>query len=343
MTFFVAVSTLALLHATRSPSRGWWALYVLAATAAAYSHYTACSCSACRRCGRCGAVESGSGRAIVSNVRSAMLYLPWLPQLRGKALAVIGSLYPLGVSRVLEGPPAPDPGPSGRAAARDPDDRRPDRLCPHRGGGTGRAGPALARHPGSARGAAGRLPPAVLIVALMFATPVGLLLYSLLATDLWLPRGLSASIPAAALVLGALVAALPRPLAVAAGLVIAVTLLAGTARSLGPAYDRGPYRTLANYLDRVARPSDPVVLATYAGAGPLLVQFKRAHTVVRKPALWSQIGPAGTGYLVLDEQIARILHVSTVPPRGFVLIASRHYGGGLPTDLLSYRRVSAGG
>ena len=340
MTFFVAISTLALLRAMRTGARGWWALYVLAATAAAYSHYTCVFVLGVQALWSLWRCRERIGPALVSNVLIGVFYLPWLPQLRGKALAVIGSLYPLGVSRVLGDLLRPIPG---HPAA-------PLRAIPTIAGliafalivvaGLAALGRRWHATPGR------RLVPradsdGALIVALAFATPVGLLLYSLLATDLWLPRGLSASIPAAALALGALVAALPRRVAVAAVLAIAVTLLAGTARSLGPAYDRGPYRTLANYLDRVARPPDPIVLATYAGAGPLLVQFKHAHTIVRKPALWSHIGAGGTGYMVLDEQIARFLHVSTVPPAGFVLIARRHYGGGLATDLLTYRRRPA--
>jgi mannosyltransferase len=40
MTFFVALSTFALLHAVRTRQLPWWTLYVLAAAAAAYTHYT---------------------------------------------------------------------------------------------------------------------------------------------------------------------------------------------------------------------------------------------------------------------------------------------------------------
>ncbi len=41
MAFFVALSTLALLHAVRTRSVWWWALYAVAVAGAAYSHYTA--------------------------------------------------------------------------------------------------------------------------------------------------------------------------------------------------------------------------------------------------------------------------------------------------------------
>jgi hypothetical protein len=146
----------------------------------------------------------------------------------------------------------------------------------------------------------------VLLVALTAATPVGLLLYSLTVPDLWLPRGLSASMPAAALVLGALLACLPRPLTAVAAAVVMVTLIAGTLRSFGPAYGRGPYRAIAAYLDRVAGFRDPVTITGFLGTDAISVQFKKPHPVQDSlTPMWRSVPPQGRAYFVLDKTIAR--------------------------------------
>ena len=101
------------------------------------------------------------------------------------------------------------------------------------------------------------LPPrSGLMLSLALATPVGLLVYSMLATDLWLARNLYASVPAAALVLGTLLAALERRVAVLACLAVAVTLLIGTVRAISPSYARPQFRAAATQIDRVAHDGD---------------------------------------------------------------------------------------
>ena len=110
MMFFVALSTLGLLRATRTGRRGWWLLYTLAAAAAAYSHYTAIFALGVQALWSLWRCRARLTAALMSNVAIAVLYLPWLPHLRGKALAVIGFLYPLGVHRVLTDLVRPIPG-----------------------------------------------------------------------------------------------------------------------------------------------------------------------------------------------------------------------------------------
>ena len=333
MTFFVAVSTLAVLRAVHDGHRGWWAIYVLAATAAAYSHYTCVFALAAQAAWLLWTCRRRIGVPLLANLLIALLYLPWLPHLRGKALAVIGALYPLGFHRVVTDLLRPIPGhPSAPLSA-----------IPTLTGLLVFAAIVLAGLVAAGvRVRSSRERPRreiVLIVVLMAATPVGLLLYSLLDTDLWLPRGLSASMPATALVLGALVRALPRPAATLAVVALGVILVAGTARSLGPDYDRGPYREIAAYLDRLATPADPVVIGTYAGAGPIEAQVKHPHRIVRRNALWRAITPGRTGYLVLDAVLAQVLHISEAPAPGFIEVTRRHWGGGLPIDVVGYRRA----
>ena len=342
MTFFVALSTLALLRAVETDSRWWWALYVLSAAAAAYSHYTAVFVLAAQAIWSLWVRRDRIRPAVVANALIAALYLPWLPHLRGKALAVIGTLRPLSLRNVVTDLVRPIPGhPSA-----------PLRAIPTIAGLLVFGLIALAgivavvsrrRPAGGARTLPALESPRTLMAGLVLATPVGLLLYSVLVTDLWLPRGLSASMPAAALILGALVSALPRPLIVLASAAIAVTLVAGTLRSFGPDYNRGPYRAIAAYIDRVAGPRDPVSIGTYEGAGPLFAQLHRRHWILGKGSLWPYIGGRATGYLVLDRLLALTLKVNPAPPAGFALVVHLHYGGAVSTDVYGYRRAPRNG
>src|SRR5205807_6759741 len=119
------------------------------------------------------------------------------PHVRGKALSVIGQLQPLTVGNVLTDLP--------RAVVGYPYARLTQIPST---AGLVLVGLCLlgcfawwARDLAHAR-TAGMLSleaRPLLIGALSLATPVGLLLYSLLDTDLWLARGLTASLPAAAL------------------------------------------------------------------------------------------------------------------------------------------------
>ena len=335
MTFFVALSTVALVRAVDTGGRWWWLLYVLAAAGAAYSHYTSIFVLAAQAIWSLWVCRDRLKEPLVANVLIALIYVPWLPHVRGKALGVIGGLYPLSVTHVLTDPIRPLLG----------HPWAPLRTIPTTLGAVivgicALAGAvALALNWRAAAGATrprmpSRLP---LLVLLALATPVGLLLYSLIVTDLWLPRGLSASEPAAALVLGALLVALRGRLAVVAVSVLMITLIAATIRSLGAAWDRGPYRDIASYLDRSAAPGDAVTIVSWQGAQPIPMQFRKPHRVV-PAAKWSSVPSGGRAYMILDDGLARELKIGTPDQPGFRFVARRHYGAGIPTDVLVYRR-----
>src|SRR5205085_7849016 len=173
----------------------------------------------------------------------------------GKSLAVIGGLYPLTAHRVLTDLVRPIPGhPSA-----------PLHALPTVPGlvifgvVVLAGGVMLLKNSRVSWTLARPTSELAMLVALTLASPIGLLLYSLTVTDLWLPRGLSASLPAAALVLGAMIVALPRPTIIPATLLVLATVIFGTVRALEPAYGRGPLRSLAEYLARSAGPRDPVI------------------------------------------------------------------------------------
>jgi 4-amino-4-deoxy-L-arabinose transferase-like glycosyltransferase len=339
MMFFVAVSTLALLRAVRTRTRWWWLVYTLSAAAAAYTHYTAIFALGVQAVWSLWVCRRRIGAALLANAAIAILYAPWLPHLRGKALAVIGALYPLGVRRVLTDLLRPIPG---HPAA-------PLRAIPTLTGlavfaVTVLGGAAMlalrARRGATSAGRLGPSPGQVLLGLLVFATPVGLLLYSLTSTDLWLPRGLSASLPAAAVAIGALAAALPRLAVMLAVVAMAATLLMGTVRSYGTAYARGPFRTIAHYLDRVAAPKTPVLIVSLVGQLAVQAQLQKPHTY--ESALkqtWRDVAPGGVAYIAIDDLILSSGRVRVPTQAGFTRVAHVHFSGSFATELYEYRRV----
>jgi hypothetical protein len=345
MTFFVALSLLLLLRAVDTGRRGWWAGYTLAVAAAAYSHYTCVFVLVVAGAWSLWAARRQLVTALVANLAVPVLYIPWLPHVRGKALAVIGGLQPLtahnmavDLVRITMGYPYATvhqiptwPGfivfvlclAAGLAFALGPRLRLP-----------------------ALRTAAGRLddvPPRRLglLVMLALATPVGLFLYSELDTDLWLARGLSASLPAIALVLGYLLTRPPRPVAALACAGALAVLIAGTVKAVQVPFERSPYRAVASYLDRRMAPSEPIDYVTLVG-GPALQAEMRLH-----PPAWSTLvllaHPPAAGrrvWVVADDRVVHVLGIADVRrvlPIRYTLISDRHFDGLYPTDVLLYR------
>jgi 4-amino-4-deoxy-L-arabinose transferase-like glycosyltransferase len=337
MTFFVALSTLALLQAHATGSRRWWALYAAAAAAAAYSHYTSIFVLGVQAIWSLWVNRDRLREPLIANAAIALLYVPWLPHLRGKALGVIGQLQPLTADNVIRDLP--------RALAGYP--YASLRAIPTRLGLVAVVGCllvgvawALARRSRDGAGPASS-PKFGLLVALALATPIGLLLYSMLRTDLWLARGLYASIPAAALVVGALLAGLPRPAAAATVAIVLITLVGGSIRALGQAYVRPPFRVIAGYLDRVAGPRDAIALMSVVGAPAVAAEVHKRHLLVQSipthpPAASS--GGGGHFYIVLDDFIARKLRIGIPSVPGYQIVSRKHWAAMFPTDLLTYVR-----
>jgi hypothetical protein len=181
-----------------------------------------------------------------------------------------------------------------------------------------------------------------LIVALALATAIGVLMSSMVGTDIWYADHLYASAPAAALVLGALLVAIPRrPRAVAITVVLGV-LVFGTIRGLSPSWRRPQYRTVAQYLDRMAKPRDPVVLFTEPVVfdAAIQVQLKRRHTIINDMVRWwRRRQPAGTLAFVVvdDDQFSRFGRA--LEPPGYALVTRRHYRGLIDFTLFTYRAV----
>jgi len=167
------------------------------------------------------------------------------------------------------------------------------------------------------------------------------LLYSITATDLWMARGMYASLPAQALVAGALLAAIDvRWLRAAPIAAVLLTLVLGSARALSASYVRPPFRAAATYLDRVAPPSAPIIMYPSFLDPAIPAQLQRPHELRSSaPSAWAGVAPGGMVFVVLDDMTARALHIGTPHPSGFELVARRHYTGLLRFSVLSYERV----
>ncbi|MGI9184448.1 MAG: glycosyltransferase family 39 protein [Solirubrobacteraceae bacterium] len=342
MTFFVALSTLALLRAVRpGTSRGWWTLYTLAAAAAAYSHYTAIFLLAGQALWSLWVCRARVTAALIANLAIGVLYLPWLPNVRGKALAVIGALYPLSVHRVLTDLLRPIPGHPAAPLSQIP--TVPGLIAFVVCVAAGALFVVVKARRAEEAAVFASQSRAGLLVLLTLATPVGLLLYSLIFTDLWLPRGLSASMPAAALLIGGLLAALPARTSALSVAVVGIVLVAGTMRSFESAYGRGPYRDIAARLDQVAAPRSPVLVVSLQGALAVPEQTRRPHDFVGSlRGMWASTPAGGRAYLVLDDAIdraTRLVAGGTLDRPGFKLEAHRHYAGASPTELLTFVRT----
>jgi hypothetical protein len=338
MAFLVALSTLALLNAVAGRSRWWWLVYPVAAAAAAYSHYTCIFVLAVQAVWSLWACRHRPRDAIAANLLIAVLYVPWLPNIRGKQLDVIAQLQPFTARNVLGDLIRVIPGyPYGSLG-----------QIPSVAGivafvGCVAAG-LIAWGLNRRRSAGGRPDGRLgLLVALAVATPIGLFLYSLLGADLWLARGLYASVPAAAVVLGFLLLALPRrwqPLAFA---LVLATLTFGVIRGLGQPFARPPFRAMAAYLDRAAAATDPIELASLPGAPAITAQMRRPHVFIStgsEPRRAAAGHSQGHFFLVVDRTLGRVLGITRPAEPGYRLVDVRHYGGEFPTRILVYSRIA---
>jgi hypothetical protein len=115
----------------------------------------------------------------------------------------------------------------------------------------------------------------------------------------------------------------------------------GTIRGISPSWVRPPYRAVAQYLDQVAKPRDPVFLFTYGSIldDAIPAQMKRPHTIVTgAPKRWPR-RPAGTlAFVVVDDAKLRPL-AHALAPTGYALVARRRYSGSVSFTLFTYRAV----
>jgi hypothetical protein len=335
MAFFVALSTLAVVRALRTGASAWWAAYAVAVAGAAYSHYTAIFALAVQAGWSLWTGRARLRAALIANVAAVALYLPWIDHVSGKSLNVFGLIEPLTAGNVLDDLARSIAGyPFASLSA-----------IPTVVGGLVLAitvGVALAwslSHVRRRRPA----PAQVLVVLMAVATPVGLLLYSELGTDLWTARCLSASIPAAALVIAWLLTELPGGAEALAVTAVLATLLVATITSLEPGYARPPFHAAAVRLDRLAAPDDPILMfPSLSNMAPSIeAEFGRRHAVIADNlARWPAGLPDRPAFVVIDDTVARILKIRWPRPSGYALESARIYRGLFPFTVLAYRPLA---
>jgi len=247
MVFFVALSTLALVRAIETRSPRWWSLYAAAAAGAAYSHYSSIFVLAAQGGWSLWACRDRLRQPVLANAVAAALYAPWLSHVHGhQGVDIIAYLAPLHAGSpitdlldVFGGYPL--------ASLREiPTVPLLVALLVSAGAGLATLVYRTGRRRDQASPVTGNL---VLLALLAAATPVGLLLYSLLVVNVYGTRQLLASLPALALILGAGLTALPRagrPLATA---VVLGTLITGTAISFSADHRRPDTPGIARFID----------------------------------------------------------------------------------------------
>ena len=200
-----------------------------------------------------------------------------------------------------------------------------------------------------ARAAGASRPNGVSLVAVAaLATPVGLLVYSLLAKSVVLPRNMSASIPAAALTLGwALTAAGPR-LRVGLTVVALAALCVGTVAVTRDDNRRPPFEDAARFIDAHARPGDAVIDFFYNPASrvsgrELVVNLKGRYHLYRAgsddDAAWRRARESGGRVFLVVPQVGVLRGVPrrSGPGNRFPLRDYRIYPGFIPLGVFEYR------
>ena len=343
VAFLSAASTVCLLLALESRKRAWWIAFALVTAAAMFTHYTVIFVLVAQFGWALWAHRSQIRAILLAHAGAAILFLPWIPSLlfqnEDSAAVRIEALYPLtfksyfdGLARAFVGHPSnldPVPGPLGGILI-----------------GLGFAcaiGVLVVRR---ARQREKRRPPRTLalLVLLAVAAPIGTLLFSLGPTSVFLPRNLSSSVPAAAVLVGALLAAVrSRAVGVVGITLVAAGLVLGAIRTVGPELERADYRSAAQYLDRDAAPGDPVVELSIA-RGPVARQLsyymKRRHEYFTSERPLSEALPLGRRsgqlFLVAPANAGALVRLVGLEKQGFRRVGKRTFGGQTPVVVIRY-------
>ena len=252
--FSVALAAVLLLEALRRErARGWWIGFAAALAAIALSHYTAIAAALWLAAWAAYARRDRLRPLVAACAAAAAAFLVWVPFAPTfSSPDVVGAFWPLTLSNVAS------------AAARSLYGVNPPVAL---GDAPGLL-PAIALTAialAAAAAAAARLwsdglpSPLGLVAGLALVTPVALLAYSLVSTDIFVARSLFPTAPAAFAVIGVGLATLPRPALAACAVVGVIALGAGALAANGPDARRPQYEQAAAFIERETRPADPVL------------------------------------------------------------------------------------
>lgn len=258
LMFFAVLSSLLLLWAARSERRLAWILYVPAACALVYTHYFGAFVLIAQAVWALWACRDRLRAPLIAYAAVAVGFLPWLPSFLDQphSTSDYAAVVPLKLRWLADESLGLFPG-SGFY---------PWREIPGRSltfvliGALALAVVAAALHLNARTGEWRRPSDGVLLLAaLALITPLGLLVFSVGGDNVWLSRYLGPALPALALLIGWMLASLPRPAALGAAALAVAVLTAGTVEGFGDDYRRAGYKDAAGFIEDRATPRDVVV------------------------------------------------------------------------------------
>jgi hypothetical protein len=265
-------STLVLLIAVDDGGARWWVVYGVLVCMAMYTHYTAVFVLAAQLGWAVWTHPRARRPALVATLVAALLYLPWLPSLKGDidspTTDILSAFSPLTFETVrltlghwTIGFPFAGPG---QSLSELPGGLGMLLLVASLGVGAygivtmrSRLGPWFAARGGHVS----------LVLLLALATPVGTLLQSAVGTNVFSTRSLAASWPYLAITVSALIT-VGRPLVrlTAAGLAVAALAVSAITMT-GQDFRRPDYTSLAHFIDE--HPGGVVIDGANFTPGPL--------------------------------------------------------------------------
>ena len=346
LAFLVAASLVCLLRAVEGGRTGWWVAWALACVLVLYTHYTGVYVLLAEGAWALIAHPARRRALLLASAGVVLAYLPWIPsfltQSDDNASNRIDSFAPL------------SPGSFFRDWLKSVDGHPfiPLRELPGR---TAEivfcAVVAVALAVAVVRLLRDRDRPRdglVLVAAVALATPLGLLLYSLVAKSIVLPRNMIASLPAMALVVGWALTALGRraaPLAVALAL---GSLCVGTVAVVKDENRRPPFEDAARFIDARAQPDDAVIDFFYnprsrTSGRELVVNLKGDYRLYRAgdddDAAWRRAEADGGRVFLVVPQVGplRGVPLRSGPGGRFPLRDHHIYPGFVPIGVFEYQ------
>lgn len=368
MMAFVALSTLALVHAADTGRRRWWILYVLATAAAAYSHYVSVFVLAAQLAWTLVMRPGARRPALLATAAAGALYLPWttgvINDLNSPTTRILSALSPFDAHTVrvtLEhwsiGYPY-----GGLGLRLLPGDLGLLLIA----GGTilalARLGTSMLRT-GARSLRTGRADSGVVLAALLFlAAPVAEAAASAVSTHLFSVRNLAASWFGFALLMGALLSAAGPRLRYVSAVLVTAGLALGAVKMFEARYSRPDYAAAARFVDKRAQPGDVLVDGTARlSPGPSsaldAVSKRRIPTVrgdspqetdhpftVFDPSVPIQAAISRAGALARGRRIFLVALIDPTapappaPPRGYHVLARRTLPGIVELTVQVYAR-----
>lgn len=273
MLFFLLLSTLAMLRAADEGRARWWVVYGIASCLAMYSHYTAAFVLAAQL-GWLLVTDPGARvRALVTNAVAALAFLPWIPSYLADAdspttpilEALQGSGFEakrIAVEQLLFWHMMPGTWDLGG---------RWDVIVIVAGVMVAAVGAAVAasRAPGIISRLRSIDRNLVLVLLLIFVTPVGALVLGLFSTDIFGGRNLAAAWTGLPLLLGALLAACGTFWAVAGTALLLTGLTAGSVQLADSGRSEVRYADAAAFIASGADPGDSLIDTSHLTPVPL--------------------------------------------------------------------------